>query len=1516
AAKMYGLNLIPAKAYLLPFGLLPTEKNLQGTAGGNLVVRATPATAATPTQPAEAGTLAATLQLQDLRLAADSESAASVGSITVDAPALLDKVIHVNAIHVDDVRITASRTHDGRLRFAGIEVVPVPAQATPAPTAATQPAVASAGSAPAVDLDLLAVTRTRLAFIDNAFDAPNELSLDVPTLELKHLSTDPAMASHPATLKLAAAAPKLARSIDVDGTLNLAGPKKSVDLSVKVTGIRPAAAAVYLEPLGIHSNLRDADLSCHLAGSVEMPAGGAVRVSANLQNVQVRDQGQTLFAMPKVDLEQATLNPGDGRISVDTIAIDGPTLPISRDAAGLKLLGFTYAPVAKTAAAPAVKTPAPTSAPAARSGQGLQLPAVALNRLSWRNADLHFDDRAGEQPVSLAVQHVSLDANGLVFDSKADVPPGTFSASLAAPGLVEKISVQGHIAPKADAITFDVAGQADDLTAERLKPLLRSIGIEPQYRGATLKFAASGSAHQQDGALAANFGLQECSLSDGGRPWAALGGLQVDHASIDGHSLSIDSVRVASPMLRAERDADGMLTIAGIKLVPAPAGPVVAAAPAKATTAPTRLDLSLPIAVRVGSVHVEHATLGLHDEAVFPAADLSATASLRAERLVAGTDAPPSPFSVTLSSPGVVRDLQIDGTLLTAPKHQALTLDLTGAGISGRALEPYLPPNVNMTLKDGAVAAKVSASIEPTEAGGSSTSFALTDASFTDGAGGRPLGAVGALRLDVSRVDLAANVIDIKQATLEHATLAVKQDDAGITILGTQLAAKPQRPARPVRETLESAATTQTSDIAAITSLARQKPPLIRIETLALGADQLRIDSNQLSQPLVIADASLKSTGPIELLGDRPTERRPFDVVARAAVEGAIDSIGLNAHLAPFAGEPNAKLALDVNGIHAADLLHRVPQAAKWVSGDDLNNGRFTATLDAQLGFSRRGLFGIDLTRDITGRFDVNHVALTNAGNPKPLAGVDGVHGEGLRYSPNSGSISLKSLEITKPAARIVRDTAGIHALGLTLKTPPPATQPATQPVVAAPTPRPIEVTPSSAPAPSAGAEARIDRLTISGIDLTLEDDVGKPKTVIPITQLDVDVKGLSTAALTQPNKPVRFSAIVGAGKVDLPPRKGADRTKLQPREVFSEASASGTVTLAPKPNGYVKASISGLEMTAIRGLASEYGITLGGGTFDGRIDARMNGSDSFVAHVYPTFNELRLKEVPNGPIQSIFRLPAPPDVVISTLEDADGSISFPVNVPLNAGKLDTGAVIGSAVGAVGKVVTEAMVAAPLKAAKLVAMLGGADMSSDRLKGLEPVTIDYAPGESQLTPAEEAALKPVIALMKDDPTIQVTLQHTLGAADVALAEQRANPLSEDSRALAENLRQRKFDLQREVAQASVALRVALATEDAKSQAAAADTLRAAATRLKENGDELDQVLDLLRPGAQRQADRRTRTVAILLGDMRMRAVRDALLQSGVPGIANRLRQANALYNPGDDQKPGEVTLVLTREAKS
>src|SRR5262249_29177442 len=154
----------------------------------------------------------------------------------------------------------------------------------------------------------------------------------------------------------------------------------------------------------------------------------------------------------------------------------------------------------------------------------------------------------------------------------------------------------------------------------------------------------------------------------------------------------------------------------------------------------------------------------------------------------------------------------------------------------------------------------------------------------------------------------------------------------------------------------------------------------------------------------------------------------------------------------------------------------------------------------------------------------------------------------------------------------------------------------------------------------------RIERFTVSGADVRLEDRVGTPVTILPINQLDVDIKGLDSRVLVE-KRPIRFSVLAGAGKVPLPPRKPKPGVETEEREAFAEASAVGDLTLVPKPQGFVKASLSGLELNAIRGVVSEYGIELAGATMDVRADVRMRGLDTFDAQIYPTFNELRLKE-------------------------------------------------------------------------------------------------------------------------------------------------------------------------------------------------------------------------------------------------------------------------------------------------
>ncbi len=78
-------------------------------------------------------------------------------------------------------------------------------------------------------------------------------------------------------------------------------------------------------------------------------------------------------------------------------------------------------------------------------------------------------------------------------------------------------------------------------------------------------------------------------------------------------------------------------------------------------------------------------------------------------------------------------------------------------------------------------------------------------------------------------------------------------------------------------------------------------------------------------------------------------------------------------------------------------------------------------------------------------------------------------------------------------------------------------------------------------------------------------DRVADPVMVLPINQLDVDVKGLSSRAFTGAQSPRAVSVLAGAARFRF---RHASRRKASPpkkREAFSEASAVGNVTLVPR---------------------------------------------------------------------------------------------------------------------------------------------------------------------------------------------------------------------------------------------------------------------------------------------------------------------------------------------------------------
>ena len=73
---------------------------------------------------------------------------------------------------------------------------------------------------------------------------------------------------------------------------------------------------------------------------------------------------------------------------------------------------------------------------------------------------------------------------------------------------------------------------------------------------------------------------------------------------------------------------------------------------------------------------------------------------------------------------------------------------------------------------------------------------------------------------------------------------------------------------------------------------------------------------------------------------------------------------------------------------------------------------------------------------------------------------------------------------------------------------------------------------------------------------------------------------------------------------------------------------------------------------------------------------------------------------------------------------------------------------------------------------------------------------------------------------------------------------------------------------------------------------------------------LDQVLDLLRPGAERRADRRTRSAAAAVGEARLAAVRRVVLEEA-PELADRIRVVRSRFNDKAGDERGRVRAALS-----
>ena len=520
--------------------------------------------------------------------------------------------------------------------------------------------------------------------------------------------------------------------------------------------------------------------------------------------------------------------------------------------------------------------------------------------------------------------------------------------------------------------------------------------------------------------------------------------------------------------------------------------------------------------------------------------------------------------------------------------------------------------------------------------------------------------------------------------------------------------------------------------------------------------------------------------------------------------------------------------------------------------------------------------------------------------------------------------------------------------MGLTLPIlVPPATQPTTQPStgstavattmpVTTPTTQPtkqLAAVPTTRPA----AEQRVDKFLVSGADIRFEDHTVSPPLVVPVNSLDVDVRGLSNWAAYQNDRPIRYSVLLSGGKVSLPRRiknkglaglfSGSDAAPTtrpsdataatEERELFSLISSNGNLSLYPKPKGWTKTTVSGFDLSSMRGPSKAAGFALANGEFDLSVETLFPGDGSTVISAIPSVTDLDIAEPKGGPIAKLLSLPLGLDFYKDLLTDSEGSLALPINgVTIPADHASPEGVGGAVAGAVAGILIKSGAAAPAKMLNTGLGMIGLDLGGGKKKPEPPVVIRFAAGDTGLSAAAEAQLVPLVKKLRDDEALVLTFRHELGEGDVAAASIRANPGVDDALSMAYRLRQRKTELLKQRPVVGGQARSQLALNETDRAAATIECLRGIDRDLAQTEESLEKLYEMVRPGAERQATRRTRGAGLVIAQDRLAMLQSAVLRNAGPGVAERVHAPHAQFVTADDAPAGgRITVTLTHEKK-
>jgi hypothetical protein len=1492
---MRGLHLKPAQGYLSAIGLRATANDISATATGQLT--------ASVNQNLADG-IKANLTFDDARLTSDGKEAAALDDLELGVDSLTPGLLKIGKLAIKGVRCEAGRNADGSLAIAGIEIVNSPPNTAP-PEVSNQPVLPPTSASPfRWSLDQFALSGLHVGFVDQAVSPPATLSIDSPGIELGKLDSD--HPDSPADFSVTLTAPGIVREIHIAGQATPFAANKSFTLTVAANGIAPSAAEPYLNAAGLSSEWKDGSFSVSADGEMALGDDGGLTANARLSDLRLADDAE-LFGLKEARIKGIGVDPRSRTLRADAIDISGPSLVAHRDAQGnLHLFAFKTRPaIAGPAVAPVQAQPAPNEVAA-------QTPAAfdnfEIGHFAWKDVHVSLTDDGVNPPAALSISDAGITVDDLSIHLKpTDTTPkeGKIRAWLVAPNLVSGLSFEGVVTPASDQTNCDFDIHGEGLRGDAVATYLKPLGIEPTLKDGSVNVHGKAKLDQAGAQPRFSLALSDLKFNDADQSLISVAEIQVDGVSAEPGKLTLDSIAVKSPHARVVRRFDGGVETAGLHFIAKP--PTQETTPAAdPPAAPSSPAPPAAFAAAVNSLTISDVGIDWIDQAVQPNVQTTIHAQTQLSDFEFSEHPHPAAFHAIASVDGSLDALTVGGTLAVSPTGQNVRLKVDGKGLRAGPMAAYLPRGIRSTLQDGSLHLAVNGDVFQNPLGGQAIEVGVKDFSYAD-SGDAPLLQFDSFHLKAPRLDPEAKVVSIDDVTLNGLETSVRKTTAGTDLLGVELVSAPQSPASPSAATTEPSAPTVSAPVMAASQPGNQeilrqiaaergKFPLVKLQKLDLNTRKITVfdETNAAAMPLVVSNLEVRNVKPIALLGRDPEANPQTEIQITGGIDPVADHFAVDINATPFARQKAIGVDLTVSGIRGAGLTAIAPQLASKIDGQGMTNGQFQTSLLATLKLQTNLPTDFDFSHGGKLDFSLTKTAFRDPPGGPVLAGVGEIHSDGILLSPNLSEVEFKELEIDNLTARAERKHDGLHVLGLVVKTP--TTRASTAPS------SPARTAQAAVVDPPASSAIKIDRLLVSGIDCRIEDQTCDPPALIPINGLDVEVQNLSSQPKAD-DKPVRFNLLASADKVPLPGREADENAN---RELFSQIAGSGVVSLYPNLKGWTKLSLSGFELLGVRGLAHEEKITVGGGTFDGDVDLRFAGDGTIDTSTRLVLTDLSLSEPPNGFISHNLRLPASLDVVIAALQDQDGSITIPLNISIEQGQLNMASVAGAGVGALAEIITTAIASTPLKLAGLL-------LGTKQIEAEPPIKIFFPAAYSDLGPDQFAQVKALAVRLQKDDSLRVTLRSDAGRDDVWLASQRVNPGVENAVVLADALSRRRDALLAARLDATSQVRALLASTDTDDAARAIERLRTINRQLAFTENAMDYAYDLLRPGADRQAMRRTRAATLAIARARIETIRQFLIGSGRHALdPSRISLANPQFVESPENQDGTVTVTTVK----